>query len=191
MEIDDVKARVRTAVAPLAPADAKVAFWGNRSTAGRSLPPYYLVYFLLVKLLRFNDLGRAEKVAFSIPVELDGTILMIEYRKFGLGIFIKHAADEAVAEEVAKRIHAGVKAAQPYFESLADAAAKGSNLNVKNNAPELFDRFVYFADCYAAKSAEAETRKNERIETELPESENVLRGVMMEFPTYHLHREAL
>ena len=63
MEIDDVKARVRTAVAPLAPADAKVAFWGNRSTAGRSLPPYYLVYFLLVKLLRFNDLGRAEKVA--------------------------------------------------------------------------------------------------------------------------------
>ena len=189
--MDDLEARVRTALAPIAPADAKFAFWGARSNAGRSLPPYYLVYFLLVKLLRFNDLGRAEKVAFSIPIEFDESIVMIEYRKFGLGIFIKCAADEVVAEKVAKRIHAAVKAAQPYFESLADAAAKGSNLNVKNNARELFERFRFFSDCYAAKFAEAETRKNERIETTTRLSEGVSSGVMVEYPAFQLRREAL
>jgi hypothetical protein len=51
---------------------------GARSNAGRSLPPYYLVYFLLVNLLKFNDLGQSEKVSYSIPVEFNGTILMVE-----------------------------------------------------------------------------------------------------------------
>ena len=190
MDSSAIEAQARKAVAPLAPADANAAFWGDRSNAGRSLPPYYLVYFLLVKLLGFKDLGRFEKVAFSIPVEIDGTVLMVEHRKFGLGIFIKDAADEVAAEVAAKRIHAGVKAAQPYFESLADAAAKGSALNVENNARQLFERFTYFADRYAEKSAEAEARKNERIETEMPKGKGVSRAVVTTFPSFQLLHEA-
>jgi len=190
MDSSVIEAQARKAIAPLAPAGANTAFWGCRSNAGRSLPPYYLVYFLLVKLLKYKDLGRLEKVAFSIPVQIDGVVLMIEYRKFGLGIFIKDAADEAAAEEAAKRIHAGVKAAQPYFEALADAAAKGSALNVENNARELFERFAYFADRYAEKSAEAQARTKERVETEMPKSEGVSCAVMVTLPSYQLRREA-
>jgi hypothetical protein len=190
MDLAKIEARVRAVVAPLAPADSSAGFWGARSDAGRSLPPYYLVYFLLVQLLRFNDLGRFEKVSFSIPVEIDGTILMVDHRKFGLGIFIKDPADEKIAEEVAKRIHAGVKAAQPYFESLADDAAKGSDLNVENNGRQLFERFQYFADCYAARTAEGGARKSERTETDLPPSDVVSRGTLVTFPAYDLQREA-
>lgn len=188
--MDSIEVRARKAVAPLAPAAANTAFWGARSNAGRSLPPYYLVYFLLVKLLKFKDLGLSEKVAFSIPVQIDGTVLMVEHRKFGLGIFIKDSDDEAVAEEVAKRIHAGVKAAQPYFTALADAAAKGSALNVKNNARELFERFAYFSDCYAEKLVEAEARKDERIQTEIPTSEGISHAFIVMFPSDHLFHEA-
>lgn len=190
MDLGAIEARARRAIGPLAPADATAAFWGDRSDAGRSLPPYYLVYFLLVELLGFRDLGRVEKVAFSIPVQIDGTVLMVDYRKFGLGIFIRDADDEAVAEEVAKRINAGCKAAQLYFEARADAAAQGSNLNVENNAGELFNRFTHFADRYAETSAEAKARQGERVETEMPKREGVLRAVTISFPSVRLEREA-
>ena len=190
MNCIEIEAKVRAAVAPLAPADKNVAFWGNRSHAGRSLPPYYLVYFLLVQFLRFKDLGRAEKVAFSIPVEFNGKSLMVEHRKFGLGIFIKNAVDEAAAKEVAKRICAGVKAAQPYFDTLAKAAAKGSNLNVNNNACELFNRLIHFSDCYRSKLEEAESRDKERITTQISNSEGVALGIMTTFPSYQIKREA-
>ena len=189
MDLTTIEARARKAVDPLVPADRDTSFWGERSNAGRSLPPYYLVYFLLVKLLGFKDLGRGEKIAYSIPVEIDGTLLMVEHRKFGLGIFIKHTDDEAAAEKATKRIHSGVKAAQPYFEVLADAAAKGSALNVENNAQELFDRFSYFADLYSEKSTEAEARKEERVKTELPSSEGVAHAYTVEFPSYKLRHE--
>ena len=190
MDLAAIEARARKAVGTLAPADANTGVWGSRSSAGRSLPPYYLVYFLLVKLLNFKDLGRFEKVAFSIPVQIDGTILMVEYRKFGLGIFVKDAADEDVAEEAAKCIRAGVKAAQRYFDTLADAAAKGSDLNVENTAQELFARFIYFAGRYAESSAEAEARKKERVETEMPKSQDVISAVTVTFPSYQLRKEA-
>jgi len=190
MDLAALEARARKAVGALAPANANTGFWGSRSNAGRSLPPYYLVYFLLVKLLRFKDLGRFEKVAFSIPVQIYGTVLMVEYRKFGLGIFINDTADEAAAGEAAKCIHAGVKVAQQYFDALADAAAKGSALNVENKAQELFARFFYFADRYAENSMEAETKKNERVETEMPKSQDVLSAVMVTFPSYQLLNEA-
>jgi hypothetical protein len=185
-----IENRVRKVIGSLSPADIAEAFWGQRSDAGRSLPPHYLVYFLLVKLLHFKNLGRSEKVAFSIPIKIRDKILMIEHHKFGLGIFIKDKSDEIEAKEAAKLIIAGVKAAQPYFESLADAAAKGSNLNVENKARELFERFAYFADRYREKSEEAEARKNERVETEMKNSESIVYAVTIAFPRYQLIREA-
>jgi len=143
------------------------------------------------KLMGFRNLGRFEKVAFSIPVEINGTVLMVEHRKFGLGIFAKDvAADEAAAEEAAKCIHAGVKAAQPYFDSLADAAAKGSALNVENNARELFERFQYFAEQYATKLAEADARKMVRVETEQEKSEGTSHAVMVTYPSFRLRMKA-
>jgi len=173
------KAKVLGAIAPLKPADASAVFSGTRSNAGRSLPPYYLVYFLLVKLLGFINLGRSEKVAWTIPVEINGTVLMVEYRKLGLGIFIKDAADEAAAAEATRRICAGVKAAKPYFASLAEAAAKGSALNVHNNAGELFDRLMYFCERYSEKSLEAEGKTYESNENEVLQGSNFADKLVM------------
>jgi hypothetical protein len=45
---------------------------GSRSRAGQGLPPYYLVYFLLVDLLGFRNLGRFDKVAWSVPLNTWG-----------------------------------------------------------------------------------------------------------------------
>ncbi|MBR0653532.1 hypothetical protein [Plastoroseomonas arctica] len=190
MDLNSVKARARKATGPLKVADPGSEYWGNRTNAGRSLPPYYLVYFLLVDLLNFRDLGRSEKIAFSIPIKINNTTLMIEYRKFGLGIFVKDSVDEVAADKAAKFIRAGVEAAQPYFESLASAAAKGSSLNVRNNAGELFERFTFFAECYASKIKEAEERKDERIRTKLPQTGSALSGYSITFPSYDLSREA-
>lgn len=159
---------VKKAIDPLKPADAKTKevdfLSANRTDAGRSLPPYYLVYFLLVDLLGFKNLGQFEKVAWSIPVDYEGKGFVIEHRKFGLGIFSSNLPeDEAQAEEIAKRIRKAVKIAQPYFDSLAEAAANTSKLNVANKSAELFARHKYFLDSYEAKVSEADTRKDERI----------------------------
>jgi hypothetical protein len=72
--------------------------WGIRSEAGDFLPPYYLVYFLLVDLLEFNFNGPEEKVAFFNTCKIENTTLIVEYRKMGLGIFIKNKNDEDKAK---------------------------------------------------------------------------------------------
>ncbi len=181
-----VEAAARRAISPLKSVNTDVGiFWGDRTDAGRSLPPYYLVYFLLVDLLGFKNLGQEEKVAWSVPVEFEGHKLVIEHRKLGLGIFAANLpADEAPATEVAKRIHAGVKAAEPYFDFLAASAANGSNLNVENNSRELYERYTFFAALYESKQAEAEARKDEKMRTEY---EN---GYSISFPSFELRREA-
>src|SRR5687767_4521076 len=56
-------------------------FHGERTEAGRSVPPYYLIYFLFVELLEFPDLGRSEKVAWSVPIDYKGKVFIIEHRK--------------------------------------------------------------------------------------------------------------
>ena len=54
--------KCRRLLAPMKPADARTKapsrdflFSAARSDAGRKLPPYYLVYFLLVELLGFEN----------------------------------------------------------------------------------------------------------------------------------------
>lgn len=187
-----IKAAAERAIAPLRPADRDTPaakdflFAAKRTDAGRSLPPYYLVYFLLVDLLGFRNGGRFEKVAWSVPVEFNGKAFLIEHRKFGLGIFAGALPDdEADAKEIALRIKRGVKAATPYFTWRAEKAAKASHLNVVNRAAELFQRFEFFAKLYAERIDEAERRKDERIETQhSPTSRSY------HFPAHELRQEA-
>jgi hypothetical protein len=37
-------------------------------------------------LLGFHDLGRFEKLAWSVPIDFEGIAYLIEYRKFGVGV---------------------------------------------------------------------------------------------------------
>lgn len=191
MDTSEIEKAVKAILHPLKPADSTtraprdMLFSAKRTQASYSLPPYYLVYFLLVDLLGYRNLGRFEKIAWSVPVDFNGRPFLVEHRKFGLGIFAQHTAlDEELATVIATRIADAVAAAEPYFKWLADQAADGSTLNVVNRSTELYDRHRFYVDQYLAKRAEAESRKDETI------TRRWKSGYVSHFPALGLHREA-
>ena len=156
MDIEAIRREARAAISPLKPVRSEV-FGGARSNAGRELPEYYLVYFLLVDLLGFQNLGRGEKVAWSIPVDLNREVLFIEHRKMGLGVFWSRDTDsEETAAEVVRLVRRGVKVSRPYFDWRAQDAVMRSEVNVRNKSNQLYDRFQYLLDLYEAKRIESE-----------------------------------
>ncbi|MGD0076749.1 MAG: hypothetical protein ABSD31_20835, partial [Candidatus Binataceae bacterium] len=167
-ELEKIREAAGRAILPITPADAatvdeRFSWYGDRTDAGRSLPPYYLVYFLLVELLGFRDLGRDEKIAWSVPVAFEGKIYSIAHRKMGLGLFVPNAkAEEQQAQRIVSLIQKGVKAAEFYFDWLAKQAIKKSELNVTNNSAWLYERYLYLRDAFRNTTAEAEARKDER-----------------------------
>ncbi|MEZ5626346.1 MAG: hypothetical protein R3E34_02290 [Rhodocyclaceae bacterium] len=167
--LDGVRAAARKALEPILPAGDSTAapknllFSAQRTNAGRQLPPYYLVYFLLVDLLKFKNLGQFEKLAWSVPIDYNGKAFLIEHRKFGLGIFVDNPeASEAAATEIAKRIHKATKVARPYFEWRAEIAVDESKLNVKNHTNGLSERFNYFLREYRAAVEEIRVEEDRR-----------------------------
>jgi hypothetical protein len=168
-EFEVVRNAARRAIDPIKPADASTQtpaadflFDAQRSDAGRSLPPYYLVYFLLVELLGFKNLGQFEKVAWSIPIDLDGVAYIIEHRKMGVGVFVQNKEkDEPEARRIVSLIKKGVKAAAPFFKWMAETAIQDSKLNVRNVSDRLFARYLYFRDSFKAASTDAESLKKD------------------------------
>ncbi len=140
------------------------------------MPPYYLVYFLLVDLLQFPHMGEWEKTAWTVPVRLDGRLYGIEHRKMGLGIFAPSQEvgarrsgkptdeNEADARRIRKLISNAVDVASPYFEWRAEQAASGNAVNVVNRSEELLGRFMYFRDRHAQLLAAAEKGKAEKAD---------------------------
>ena len=171
-ELEPVRAKALRAILPLKPLDSSTdyeptqLFMAQRTKAGYELPPYYLVYFLLVELLGFNHGGKFEKVSWSVAVDWRGRGFVIEHRKMGVGVFAQDLArDEDAAREIVIRIQKAVRAAQPFFEWLAGDAVARSAVNVVNNSSDLYARYAYLRDAYRDKRAEYERRKNERIVT--------------------------
>jgi hypothetical protein len=149
-EFDRIQELARRATAPMKPADDSSGakqdflFSGKRAVGADGLPAPYLIYFLLVELLGFKDLGRFEKLAWSIPVDLEGKAFLIEHRKFGVGVFVQDDADIDAAKHIATLIKKGVRCARPYFKYKADQAIRASNFNVINNGNALFRRYQYW-----------------------------------------------
>jgi hypothetical protein len=163
---EEVKREVVAAIAPLKPPDQNTRFESStllnatRTEAGRDLPPYYLVYFLLVELLEFPNQGQWEKTAWSVPVDWKGHGFLLEYKKFGLGIFAqKPELHEADAREVANRIQKAVKIAEPFFDHLADEAVARSEMNVVNNAKMLYGRYKFLRDTAKRKQKALERER--------------------------------
>lgn len=110
------------AIQPLRPAnestrtDGQFLFSAGRTKAGQQLPPYHLVYFLLVDLLGFRDLGQWEKVAWSVPVDYKGKAFLIEHRKMGLGVFAHNPDD---AEDDARQIVTLIQKGKPLSRFLS------------------------------------------------------------------------
>lgn len=167
-EVELLRSKVLEAIKPIRPADNKSAapkdflFIAQRTNVGRELPQYYLIYFLLVDLLKFKNLGRWEKTAWSVPIDFKGKAFIIEYRKMGLGVFVENPdLYENDVKEIVDLIKKGVKVAEPYFEWIAEQAVKNSALNLTNNGIRLFKKFEYFLSLYKEKSDEAVKRKDE------------------------------
>lgn len=192
-DIEKLKAKIEKILDPIASAIEKgtkaekdFLFTASRTDAGRSLPPYYLIYFLFVDLLGYKNLGKFEKVAWSVPIDYKGTAYLLEHRKLGMGLFASDKENqESDCLEIVKRIAKAVKAAHPYFEWLASEAAKRSDLNVLNHSLRLYDRYEYFVDEYKKKIHEANARKDERIRTQ--HSSN---SWSIEIPYYGLKKES-
>lgn len=190
-EMDLLKEEVLSILHPITPANSgtpaekNFLFTAKRTNAGRQLPPYYLCYFLLVDLLGFKNLGRFEKISWSVPIDFNGTAYLVEHRKFGLGVFAQDPeTQENDASEIVKRIKKAINTAKPFFEWKATEAAKQSHLNVVNHSNRLFDRYYYFSEQYRLLSKEAEDRKDERIKEQ---HEN---GYSVSYPAFEIRRNA-
>jgi hypothetical protein len=167
-------------------ADKNFLFNAQRTEAGRSLPPYYLVYFLLVELLGFKNIGRFEKIDWAIPIDYEGTAFLIEHRKWGLGIFAHNIpAQEKEAKEIAMLIQKSVKVAQPFFAWKAAQAIETSELNVVNYSRELYERYEYFLGLYEKMYQESVDRREEKIITKLSET-----AISYSHPTFELRKNA-
>ena len=196
-DFEKIKERAARAIAPLTPANKQsiapddMLFAAKRTNASRELPEPFLVYFLLVDLLDYKDLGRWEKLAYSIPVDYNGTAYLVEHRKFGLGLF---AADpEANEDETTTIVHLirkAVRAAQPYFEHLANEAAEGSSLNLNNHSRALYDRYTFFRKVFREKQEEAEKSKDECIVEEGVGKNKIDTWRIFRMPVVELRREA-
>ena len=122
---------------PKSNAESRGLLLASRTDGGRNLPPYYLVYFLLVDLLGFPNLGKWEKVAWAVPIRFRGRLYSVEHRKMGLGIFAptldpeaRMSASsseyaEADAREISALIRSSVNKAESYFEWRAAQEAGG------------------------------------------------------------------
>ena len=152
-ELEKTRRYAQRAIAPLKPAnehtiaDKNFLFDAERTDAGQELPPYYLIYFLLVDLLGFKNIGRFEKIAWSVPIDFEGEAYLIEHRKFGLGLFARKDQEEN-ARKIVKLVKTGVKVAQPFFKWMAAEAVRASKFNIVNNAQPLFGRYHFMRNLY-------------------------------------------
>lgn len=195
-KLEPVREAARRALGSVKPATASTSankdflFSAKRTDAGRKLPAQHLIYFVLVELLGYRDLGKFEKLAWSIPIEFNGRAFLIEHRKFGVGVFAADLEkDEADAQQIVNHIHKAVDAARPFFDWLAARAIEDSAINVTNKSASLLDRFEFLRDGYHLKANEAETRKDERI-VKTGKSENGGDWQTISFPARRLRTEA-
>ena len=194
---EKIKERAARAIAPLKPADKQsvapkdMLCTAKRTNAGRHLPEPYFVYFLLVDLLDYKDLGQWEKLAYSIPVDFNGTAYLVEHRKLGLGLFASDPeAKEDDAATIVHLIRKAVEAAQPYFEHLANEAAEGSRLNLRNHSRTLYDRYIFFREAFREKQEELEKHKDELIVEKGVSENGIDKWQSFRMPVFELRREA-
>jgi hypothetical protein len=199
-EIEELREQALCTISPIKPPDSNAQlgtlFWqAQRTKAGRNLPHYYLVYFLLVDLLRFRNFGKSEKIAWSIPIDFEGTTYLLDHRKFGVGVFCENPdAHENQAKRIVLLISKGVKVADPFFRSLADDAVRQSRVNVKNNSSSLFQRYECLRDKFRETWAQAKARKGE-VETNTTTEQvsgilSPIKAVAYRFPAFRLTQEA-
>jgi hypothetical protein len=121
----------------------------KKIASSSDLPPHQLLYFVLVDLLGYKNLGRWEKVDWTVPFTYKNKPYYFEHAKFGMGIWTasEYEKDNDLCE-ILKITNDAVSRATPFFDSLANTAIKNSKLNIDNKAMKLFNKYAYFAHKY-------------------------------------------
>ncbi|MHA6883098.1 hypothetical protein [Ralstonia pseudosolanacearum] len=187
---------------PVSDDESRSFLLSSWTKAGRGLPPYYLLYFLLIDLLQFPYLGQWEKVAWAVPVRLRGKLYGIEHRKMGMGVFAPNPNPSATrsvvpssdaeedASEIVRCLKRAVTAAEPYFDWRARSAIQGANINVVNRSAALFERYRFFHERFEVASSEAQRRRDEMTRPDEALPDHKLRFSHM-FPAIRLSEEAV
>lgn len=154
INIEKYKETALKILSPIRPVDERNKIdmqfiYAPRIYTTTSLQEYYLIFFLFNDLLEFHGTGKFEKIAWSFPIDFNGKIFLIQYRKLGLGVFGDHnESAEDDAEEIVKRINSAVKSVRPFYNYIAEEAVKNSKFNIKNNNQILYERFNYLLSLY-------------------------------------------
>jgi hypothetical protein len=196
-EFDELRRKVIRALGDIEPAgkprsehEPKALMLSSTTRGGKSLPSYYLVYFMLVDFLKFPQMGAWEKVAWTVPIRYQDRLYAIEHQKMGLRICAPNGdpnarmsgrpseQQEHDSDQIARKVRKAVGIAAPYFDWRAGQAAKTNKLNVLNHSKWLFDRYEFFKDQYTEQKREAERRSAElRQEKESSDIQSALQAL--------------
>jgi hypothetical protein len=167
LELEAVREMAGRAILPIKSAgandrsEASPSFRTVRTDAGKKLPPYYLIYFLLVDVLGFRSEGPYEKMSWSVTIDFEGARYTIAHVKSGLHLFAREGVEwERQAGKIVGLIHRGVSTAKPIFKWMADNAISTSEINVRNVGRPLFERYIYLRNAFRAVGAEASVLKD-------------------------------
>lgn len=151
IDIQAIKDQAAKAVFPLqSPSFEKFHFRDEFTTvefpdANSKLPRQYLVYLMLVNLLEFSTLPRGEKTLWSIPLELNDRLFLLEYGKFGYRLLTRiRCSIVETRDKLVRLINHGVAESDRYFRWRAEEKLSELRLVVENRSIPLFERYHYF-----------------------------------------------
>ena len=155
----------------------------GRYTIFKGIPhhDYYLIFLMMVDLLEYDYSGPFEKVAYIIPIELDGLNYTISYQKFGMRIECSEGGD---GESVYNLIRKGIKAAKPYFLWRAEQASTSSNINLESKCPMLWSKYQYLREQSKLLLDKFEKGKDKSKVENYYNDDGSLRASSVSFPAY-------
>ncbi len=142
--LEKTRDNVLRAIAPIKPLQKKGGH-SHEVAVFKGIPHenYYLIFMLLVDLLKYKYVGPFEKLAYAIPIEYNGLRYFVNYAKFGMRIEYPKGGDPEAVFSALKR---GMKAAKPYYLWRAEQASTTSNLNLISKCPPLWEKYLFLKE---------------------------------------------
>lgn len=159
----------------------------GRSTSYHGIPfdDYYLVFLMMVDLLKYEYLGPAEKVSYIIPFDFEGVRCSVAHQKFGMRLW---CGEEQDGEAIYKVIRKGIKAAKPYFLWRAEKASTSSNLNLESKCPQLWEKYEFLRE-QSVKLIEQFERDKDKAVIESGESDLGFKFTSTSYPAYEFRKQ--
>lgn len=140
-----------------APSDPQSLMWGDPAYKIRISPKDHQYPGLIEMVLRLGlglkGYGRGEKVAWEIPIEVDGVLCSIALEKFGLRIYVIQTGvdNEDAAKQLAIKLLKRLKKASPVLERdllepLAGVQARDGSVTVPNSLSMLRGMYQHFRE---------------------------------------------